>query len=140
MYDPSVWLGTYSIQSGCDQSTCCCAQTSTITDSNDGSTYTITGSNLAGQCGSSPPSSVTAKATKPTSNTVTYSVDGESHTATRSDDGNTLYDSNASSAACSAYLVKSSSITSSSMATASASSGLLAALMVVAWVVLKHSL
>jgi cobalamin biosynthesis Mg chelatase CobN len=67
---------------------------------------------LAGNCGSNSPSSVVASVTAPTSDTITYSVDGKSHTATRQSDGG-IYDQNASGS-CRATLAKQSSISSTS--------------------------
>jgi hypothetical protein len=103
VYDATVWLGTYTIASGCDQTQCCCAQASTITAS--GTSYTVTGTNLAGQCGTSVPTSVQATASTPTSDTVTYTINGQSHTATRQSDGG-IVDRNNADASCSATLTK----------------------------------
>ena len=106
-YDPTVWLGTYAISAGCDQTQCCCAQTSTVTVSSSGTTYTITGTNLAGMCGSNPPASVTATTPTPTSDTASYVVSGKTHTVTRQSNGD-LSDYIQSNAACSATLTRSS--------------------------------
>ena len=105
-YDPTVWLGTYAISGGCDQTQCCCAQTSTVTAGSSGTTYIIMGTNLAGQCGSSPPVSVTATTPTPTSNTASYVAGGQMHIVTRQGNGD-LIDQNQGTAACSATLTKS---------------------------------
>lgn len=108
-YDPTIWLGTYTLTSGCDQSQCCCAQTSTITATGN-EFYTVTGTNLAGQCGStSSSSSVSVSVPVPTSDSgVTYTVNGQSHTASRQSNGG-IYDQNNADARCSATLSKGSS-------------------------------
>jgi hypothetical protein len=104
VYDPTVWLGTYTIAQGCDETRCCCAHTSTITAS--GTSYIITGTDLSGQCGTSPPGSVQVVAAAPTSDNVAYTVNGQGHTATRQSDGG-IIDQNNADARCSATLTKS---------------------------------
>lgn len=108
-----MWLGTYKVAQGCDQSTCCCAQTTTITAGSDAKTYVVTGSDLAGLCGSNPPSTVTGSVARPTSDTFTYSVNGQSHQATRQSDGG-IYDQNNASGSCSATLAKQSATNNTS--------------------------
>jgi hypothetical protein len=105
VHDPTVWLGSYTIASSCDQTQCCCALTSTITASGD--SYIVTGTNLAGKCGTSVPASVQATAPTPTSDTATYTVNGQAHTAQRQSDGS-IIDTNTVAASCSATLTKSS--------------------------------
>ena len=105
-YDPSVWLGTYTVSSGCDQSQCCCAQTSTITaepGTANPSYYTVTGKDLVGQCGSAPPPYVSTNVPVPTSDSVTYTINGQTHTAQRVS-STSLSDVNQHNNACSAML------------------------------------
>jgi len=102
-----MWLGSYFMASGCDQTQCCCAKTSTIATAGYGSGfYTVTGTNLVGQCGSITSTSINIPVL--TSDIgVNYLVDGQSHTASRQSNGN-IYDQNNVKGRCSAELVKDS--------------------------------
>lgn len=134
VYDPSVWLGTYTISGGCDQSQCCCARTSTITASGDGSTYTITGTDIAGQCGSGDlPDSIAVTTPIPTSNVASYGVDGKRHTVTRDSASGGLDDQYSGNSACSATFVRASSVNNSGPSRATWSRGLSLLLAVLAF-------
>jgi hypothetical protein len=109
VYDPTVWLGTYTA-TGCDQTQCCCALSSTISASSDGATYTVAATNLQGQCGNTPSTStVSVSVPAPTSDSgVTYTTNGQTHMASRQS-GGTILDQNESSATCNGILTKTAS-------------------------------
>ena len=101
-YDPTAWLGSYNAQ-GCNQDRCCCA--SAVSIQKGTSSYTVTASQLAGNCGTGTPSALTATFSVPTSNTVTYTLAGQRHTATLTTGVEpSIYDSNDADGACSATL------------------------------------
>jgi len=104
-YDPSVWLGQarttgvalaaaaarvtltqYTSQSytprGCNQADCCCFTSVTIADV--GSAFEVSGS-VAGQCGGT--TSAICTGPIPTSDSGSYSCNGDSHTVFRSNSG-----------------------------------------------------
>ena len=107
VYDSSVWLGTYSAW-GCSTSKCCCAGSVSITEATDGSTnYVITAGSFTGQCPSGTPSALGVITERPTSATHTYTLDGQTHTATSlAPSGSTIFDRNHADSACSANLDK----------------------------------
>jgi hypothetical protein len=129
-----VWLGTYTISAGCDQSQCCCARTSTITANGDGSTYTISGTNVAGNCGSSGdvPNAIVTTTAIPTSNVASYTFGGKIHTVTRDSVSGGLNDQYSGDSACSATLVRTASVNDSGAARASWSRSLFLLLAVLA--------
>jgi hypothetical protein len=96
----SLYPGSYT-PSGCSQSSCCCMTSVSISGSS--STYTVSGP-LSGQCGSE--SSVSVNFAPPTSNSITYSAFGNSHSATRSASNGNIADINNSNSACTAVLIK----------------------------------
>ena len=100
-YDPTVWLGVWSAQ-GCDTASCCCAFSTTITDS--GGYYQVKATDLQGVCGTT--TSVASSFPTPTSSTVSYTFSGQGHTATMAPSGASFDDTNSNAPQCSASLAK----------------------------------
>jgi len=103
-YDPTVWLGSYSAHF-CDSRQCCCASTVDITRTTGGSagTYLVTGSQLTGSCPSGV-TSISATIPVPTSNSITYTLAAQAHTATFRPSTRSIVDINNAAEACSATL------------------------------------
>lgn len=87
------------------------------------------GTSLAGQCGASPPASVSVSVPVPTSNTVSYTINGQTHTASRQSGGG-IVDANMGNSACSATLTQST--VNAGAATSGPSMAMVAMLLLVA--------
>lgn len=98
----SQWLGDYS-SAGCDESVCCCFRTVTVSTTGSGA-YQVSGP-VAGQCsGLSSMQVLLGEASSvSTSDSVTYTVNGQLHMAVRNSDGS-ITDTNQTNRRCSARL------------------------------------
>lgn len=79
---PTLWAGSYSVNSGCDTITCCCL-TGTVQVTQNNLYVTIYGP-LIGSCGGATQFSGFITLTTIYDSTVTFTVDGEDYSATRS--------------------------------------------------------
>lgn len=105
-YDPSVWLGTYSV-SGCDTDDCCCL-TSVKISQFDSSNYQFAGP-VSGECGTT--TSASFEVAIPTSNTYSYTLYGQTHSDVLS--GDIIYDTNLDESSCSGTLYRSAAVAAS---------------------------
>ena len=96
--------GEYT-SSGCSQSSCCCLTSASIARYGPAA-FSLTGS-VSGQCGDVEQASFAFST--PTVDSFTYSLAGETHTATRNPTTGSISDVNARSSGCNALLTKSAS-------------------------------
>jgi hypothetical protein len=92
-----TWSGTYSIQPGCSQSSCCCLSGSAVV-TQSGTSLSIV-SPVAGQCGTTTSITATATLSSFSSTTASFTLLGQSFIATRS--GDSVIVDNISAPSCS---------------------------------------
>jgi hypothetical protein len=105
VFDPKIWLGSYSAR-GCDSSQCCCAASIFIAETTGKSTYLITASGFTGDCPAEAASFISVTTLLPRSNNITYTLVNQRHSAFMNAESISVTDRNNDAPACSATLTK----------------------------------
>lgn len=111
-----TWAGSYAVQSGCDQATCCCL-TGTVVVTQSGLSVAFSGA-VVGQCGGSSTFAGSSTLSALSSSTASFTFLGEQFIATRS--GNTVNVANQQAPQCSGSATCTSGACFSSTTTTSA--------------------